>query len=1080
MLAPITPAPAMTMDGIEAEIIAARVRQNVARPANCLFPVDREVRLLPIFDPGRYGFSPFAVPTLVTAVLMLLFGAGVLARRVSRVAGAFFAMTAAAFVWLGRFTLMYCAKDAVVALFWSRAAYFGVPFLAPAIYHFTAEMLRIAKERRGAIISAWTIAAIFSFLGVTGVLVVRVQQFWWGYYPQYSLLIAPPFLLFFFGYLIISLVEFIRAYPKSRGIEKKRIHLLLIAFAVAYLGCVDYVPKFGIAVYPFGYVALLGFVVIVAVAFRKYDLVPITPSLAAREIIGTMADVLFVCDRDGRIEFANTAAERVLGYRAESLVGRQFDELLVTRADDPFSESLRRRSIRNMERRFASSDGRAVDLMMSLAPVLHHGEPAGVVILGRDMREQKDAEREVRKAVTLLESTLDSTADGILVIGDGGRVLTYNKRFVDMWQVPPELLEAGDDRGLITCVLGQLVDPEHFLRTIDTLYAQPEAESFELLEFKDGRRFERYSIGRSVEGVANVRVWSFRDVTSRFTAEAALRESELRYRLLFEQNAAGVCVSELTGSIVDCNLTYAAMLGFSRSELVGRDAGELFVRPNERTELLSLLQDAQTLNSVEVELRRKDGRSIWALKNVTLVGDRVHTTVVDISDRKRAEEQIEFHAYHDVLTNLPNRKLFADRLTQSISRARRSGKSLAVMFVDLDHFKSINDTLGHETGDELLLEMAGRLTANVREYDTVARLGGDEFTIILAELRQPEDAVNVAEKVRRAIEQPLSIAGTLIEVSASIGIALYPDDGADSESLLRNADSAMYRAKEAGRNTYQLCTDDMKRRAVERLSLETRLRRAINEGQLVLHYQPQISLTNGSVIGVEALVRWNDPERGLVHPSAFIPLAEESRLILPLGEWVLRTACTQMHSWLDAGLELPMMSVNLSLRQIQQYDIVESVRRVLAETGLDAGSLELEITETAAMQNAEATVEVLQALRELGVSIAIDDFGTGYSSLNYLKRFPITAVKIDRAFVRDLATSDGDAAIVSAVVGIARALKLRVIAEGVETEEQLSFLRRRNCDAAQGYLFSRPVAAATLPERLAEHRFDERVLKLHV
>jgi diguanylate cyclase (GGDEF)-like protein/PAS domain S-box-containing protein len=1033
-----------------------------------------------ILDSSRYGLSPFALPTLATAALMLVFGTSVLARRSSRMAWAFFAMTAAASIWLIAFTFMYCAKEAPTALFWSRAAYLGVPFLAPAIYHFTAEMLRIAKARRGAIVFAWLFAALFSFLGVTGILVDRVQQFWWGFYPRYALSVAPPFLLFFFGYLVLSLIEFLRAYPKSRGVEKKRIRLLLIAFAVAYLGCVDYLPKFGISIYPFGYVALLGFVVIVAVAFRKYDLVAITPSLAAREIIGTMADVLFVCDRDGRIEFANAAAERVLGFSAASLVGRQFDELLVSDDGDAFSDSLRRRSIRNMERRFAGSEGRQVDLMMSLAPVVQHGEPAGVVILGRDMREQKDAEREVRKAVTLLESTLDSTADGILVIGDGGRVLTYNQRFVEMWRIPPELLEASDDRGLIVCVLDQLLDPDHFLRTIDTLYAQPDAESFELLEFKDGRRFERYSIGRAVEGMANMRVWSFRDVTARFSAEAALRESELRYRLLFEQNAAGVCVMELGGAIVDCNLTFAAMMGCARAELIGCNAGDLYVRPSERDEIESMLRDSMTLNSVEVELRRADGQSIWMLKNLTLAGDRIHSTVVDISDRKRAEEQIEFHAYHDVLTHLPNRKLFTDRLTQSVSRARRSGKPLAVMFVDLDHFKSINDTLGHEAGDELLLEMAHRLRANVRDDDTVARLGGDEFTIILAELRQPEDAVSVAEKLIKAVEQPLVIGGTLIEVSASIGIALFPNDGADAESLLRNADSAMYRAKEAGRNTYQLCTDDMKRRAVERLSLETRLRRAIAEGQLVVHYQPQISLTSGMAVGVEALVRWNDPERGLVHPSAFIPLAEESRLILPLGEWVLRTACTQMRTWIDTGVDVPLMSVNLSLRQFQQYDIVESVRRVLAETGLDAAALELEITETAAMQNAESTVEVLQALRDLGVSIAIDDFGTGYSSLNYLKRFPITAVKIDRAFIRDLATSDGDAAIVSAVVGIARALKLRVIAEGVETEEQLSFLRRRNCDAAQGYLFSRPVSAASLPERLIAHPLAGRAVRLSV
>src|SRR5258708_4445139 len=272
--------------------------------------------------------------------------------------------------------------------------------------------------------------------------------------------------------------------------------------------------------------------------------------------------------------------------------------------------------------------------MMSLAPVLQHGEPAGVVILGRDMREQKDAEREVRKAVTLLESTLDSTADGILVIGDGGRVLTYNKRFADMWRIPAELLEARDDRGLITCVLDQLLDPDHFLRTIDTLYAQPEAESFDLLEFKDGRRFERYSIGKAVEGIANVRVWSFRDVTSRFSAEAALRESELRYRLLFEQNAAGVCVTEATGAIVDCNLTFSTMLGYARSELIGRDAGELYVRRTERTDILSLLSDSPTLNSVEVELTKKDGQKIWVLTNLTLVGNLIPPTVVYYTDRK--------------------------------------------------------------------------------------------------------------------------------------------------------------------------------------------------------------------------------------------------------------------------------------------------------------------------------------------------------------------------------------------------------------------------------------------------------------
>ena len=1018
-------------------------------------------------DAAAYEFSAYAVPTILTAVLMLGFGASVLARRISRISLTFFALTLAAAVWMLAFTAMYCARDAATALFWARIAYLGVPFIAPAIYHFAVEMLHIAKERRNEKYMGWLLALIFSVMATsTDLLVDRVQQYWWGYYPRYSAIISVPFLTFFFGYLIAALAEFIRAYPASRGVERKRIRMLLIGFAVAYVGCVDYLPKFGFAVYPFGYIPLLGFVAIAAYAFRRYDLVPLTPSLAAPEIIGTMADALFVCDHDGRIQFANRAAERLLGYSGAEMCGKTIEDFLAP-GDDPLAETFLKRSFGNIERVFRGKGGQPVNLTLSIAPVLHRGEPAGAVIIGRDMREQREAELEVRKAVTLLQSTLDSTADGILVTSDDGRILSYNQRFAEMWRIDSGILESGDDRRAIDSVLDQLVDPADFVRTVDTLWSQPEAESFDLLEFKDGRRFERYSIGRRIDDIAkgrtNIRVWSFRDVTSRFTAEAALRESELRYRLLFEQNAAGVCVTEFHGRVIDCNTTFASMLGYNRTELIGQNVSTLYARPVEREELAGMLRDAMTLNSVEVELRRKAGPPLWVLQNLTLAGESVHMTVVDISDRKRAEEQIEFHAYHDVLTHLPNRKLFTDRLMQNITRARRSGRAVAVMFIDLDHFKTINDTLGHEAGDELLLEMSRRLRDCVREDDTVARLGGDEFTIILAELRHPEDAAGVAEKIIRNVRESMTIGGTTIEVSASIGIALYPEDGVDPETLLRNADSAMYRAKESGRNTYQLCTEDMKRRALERLSLESRLRKAISGGQLTLHYQPQINLANGKVIGVEALVRWNDPDRGLIHPAAFIPLAEETRLIIPLGDWVLRTACAQMREWRDRGLDIARVSVNLSARQFQHAEIVDHVRGVLQETGLEAGALELEITETTAMQNAEASVEVLHALRALGVCVSIDDFGTGYSSLNYLKRFPITGVKIDRVFVRDLATSDGDAAIVAAVIGIARSLRLRVIAEGVENAEQLAFLRRRKCDAAQGYLFSRPVAAESLP-----------------
>jgi diguanylate cyclase (GGDEF)-like protein/PAS domain S-box-containing protein len=1023
-------------------------------------------------EPGVYAFSPFAIPTAATALLMIVFGTRVLMRRVSRVSGSFFAVAVFASIWFASFTMMYLATSPAVALQWAHLAYLGVPFIAPAVYQFTVEMLRVFAQRRWIVYATWMIAGVFSLIGAGGSdLITGVQLHWWGYYPRYDAATSAPFLFFFFGLLVAALMEFVRAQPSARGVERLRIRLLIIAFGVAYVGCFDFAAKFGLDVYPFGYVPMFGFVAIVGYVVRRYDLVPITPSLAANEIINTMADVLFVCDRDGRIQFANDAAEHLLGYSRHELAGKSIEDILGGDATQ-LNDTLRRKSVRSAEFVFRSKAGERLDLTLSISPVMHQGEAAGAVIIGRDMRERKRAERDVRRAVTLLQSTLDSTADGILVTGDGARILKFNQRFVDMWRIPTSIIETGDDRRVISYVVDQLTQPADYVRTIDALYAQPEAESFDLLEFRDGRRFERYSIGRRIEQMGTMRVWSFRDVTARFAAETALRESEVRYRLLFEQNAAGVCVTTPAGEIVDCNATFATLLGYRRNDLVGRNMRDMYERGVERDELATMLGDAGMLNGVEIELRRSDGAHVWVLQNLALIGHDdaalIHATVVDISDRKRAEEQIEFHAYHDVLTHLPNRRLFTDRLALSINRARRSGRSLAVMFIDLDHFKSVNDTLGHTAGDELLLEMSQRLRNCVREDDTVARLGGDEFTIILSELRHPEDAAQVAQKILEAVQPPITLSGMPIELSASIGIALYPVDGFDVETLLRNADSAMYRAKESGRNNYQLCTEEMKTRAVERLSLESRLRKAVSLDQLVLHYQPQINLAAGQVVGVEALVRWNDPENGLIEPLAFIPIAEESRLILPIGEWVLRNACVQARTWQDRGLRALRVGVNLSARQFQQHDLADTVKRAIDDAGIDASTIELEITETTAMQNAELSVEVLRSLCDIGVAISIDDFGTGYSSLNYLKRFPLNAVKVDRAFVAGVPTNESDSAIVTAVIGIARSLHLRVVAEGVETEEQYAFLQRRQCDEAQGFYFSPPLTAEAFARSLIE------------
>jgi len=431
-------------------------------------------------------------------------------------------------------------------------------------------------------------------------------------------------------------------------------------------------------------------------------------------------------------------------------------------------------------------------------------------------------------------------------------------------------------------------------------------------------------------------------------------------------------------------------------------------------------------------------------------------------ERRRAEERLTYLAHHDVLTGLPNRALFLDRLGQALHDAHRTGRHVGVAFLDLDRFKHINDSLGHGTGDQLLKVVAARLAATVRRGDTVARHSGDEFTLILADVAHADDAARVAQKILDHLAKPFEAAGRELFVSASLGIALYPGDARDAETLLRNADLAMYRAKEVGRNNYQFYTAEMTARAIDNLSLENALRHALGRNELLLHYQPVVETGTGRVVSVEALARWRHPQRGLIPPDQFIPLAEETGLIAPIGAWTMRTACVQCCAWERSGCPALRMAVNLSARHFQEQDLAGAVLQMLHDTGLPPQRLDLEITESVLIQDADAAQAVLGALRDAGIRLTLDDFGTGYSSLSYLKRFPVDTIKIDRSFVCDIPADPDDAAIATAIIAMAHRLGIQVIAEGVETPEQYEFLRAEGCDFMQGYLFSPPEPAEEL------------------
>jgi len=566
---------------------------------------------------------------------------------------------------------------------------------------------------------------------------------------------------------------------------------------------------------------------------------------------------------------------------------------------------------------------------------------------------------------------------------------------------------------------------------------------------------------------------ALRNAIERKAVEDALYVEKERAQVTLNSIGDAVLCTDISGNVTYLNLVAEAMTGWHREEATGKPLAEVFriidgaTRKAAQDPMEMAVEQNRTVGlTVNCVLIRRDGLESAIEDSAAPIHDRtgrVTGAVIvfhDVSAARAMSVQMTHSAQHDVVTNLPNRLLLSDRITHAITLARRQHRPLAMIFLDLDRFKYINDSLGHAIGDELLQSVSRRLLASVRASDTVSRLGGDEFVVLLSEITHPVDAATSANKILHSVSVAHAIGGQELHIDGSIGISVYPEDGEDAETLIKNADTAMYHAKEKGRNNFQFFKPEMNLKAVERQSLEGSLRRALERKEFLLHYQPKVNLDTGEITGVEALIRWQQPDRGLVTPAQFVPIAEDCGLIIQIGHWVLREACRQAREWQDAGLPFKRVSINVSAVEFRDKSFVESVRAILAETGLEAQCLDLELTEGVLMEHAESTAAVLQELKTMGVQLVVDDFGTGYSSLSYLQQFPIDVLKIDQSFVHRITGDPDDSPIVSAIIDMGKNLKQRVIAEGIETYEQLAFLQAHHCAEGQGYLFSKPLAAA--------------------
>jgi diguanylate cyclase (GGDEF)-like protein/PAS domain S-box-containing protein len=791
-------------------------------------------------------------------------------------------------------------------------------------------------------------------------------------------------------------------------------------------------------------------------------------------IEGMLEGVWIVDAIELRILAANENAARLLATPAGQLVGRPVVDLAATPEDVYFWEDVAAGLSDHIlsETLLLRADGTTVPVERRVSRVVLADARAVFVVGIRDQSDERRVEDELEKLVAELRATLESTADGILVTALDGTIRGYNHRFAELWSLPQELMTQRDDAAVYTWMAKNVADAAGYAARLAAIAQAPLTETTDLLVLRSGTVLERVTLPQYARGRPIGRVYSYRDITRQLADQA---RQQLAAKV-FEASLDAIFVTDPEFTLIAANPGCERLTGLGCADLLGKSFGDILtgsITPEHFTEQVCAQLHTDGFWEGEAWHRNQAGATLPCHASLVCVTDDDGTVLhyigffKDLSETVNARKRIEELAYTDALTGLPNRLMLTERIDFAISLAARDHSHFALLFIDLDRFKQINDSLGHQFGDRVLIEVAERIKDCLRQVDTAARLGGDEFLVLLHKI-DTHGAEVIARRILDHLSEPFRIDDMSFTVTCSIGIALFPEDGRTMDDLVKNADSAMYHVKERGRAGFRFYQRQMNVDLLSRMKIDHAMRQALANEGFRLHYQPQIRFDDGAIFGAEALLRWRDAELGEIAPAQFIPVAEETGVIVSIGHWVMQEAVRQCAAWNAKGLSL-VMAVNVSALQFQQVDFVDSVARVLRAQALPPNLLELELTESILIQDVGETMKRLEALSALGVRLAIDDFGTGYSSLSYLKRFPIHKLKIDRSFVNDLPTDESDAAIVDAIIRMAGALRLTVIAEGVETEIQHDFLVAAGCDEFQGYLCAPALDAVAFEEFTIAH-----------